>query len=881
MDALVAIQPENTVLVVGPAFAGSLLGGNCSKLFPLTFTTIRDKLEGVWSKLQRKSNTDGLLLQDHLKEKGLKLSRYLQDIFTTSGWELIQTPLLARLMKLQDEGALLVSLQVDGICEDAMQRSGFAPNQLDLCTKSNGVYHPFSYYRDSQSFQSMLQSVESGRSWDVLPEFAQMLKHKTCVCIGFDHEQDNIFLKAFMHLTASCSCDVLLLNAVVSGNDGLPTVGLPNVQLPEGLEYMKDKSKEIVGAIEFPLIADEDNNYKCLSLVLAAKNQLSPLIKLISKIGGVNFVLMATHDDLRNLTFHSLSLRLTARDFGSFWSRLTSEKMVKNLLEHTVQAIVLPYGTIIWLNKNNTGIISDKNKDVVPQLPPSVKIKPRWTVLKHKVTNGLTSGLYKDDGTPVPTSVLRRRLSLPPHLTTSSTQPSTKSRATPPTTGHYQQLLLNKQLFKQKNNNKSTEPTQLKKLLQEKKKIFPAVDKSEGSTFSMLEDWTKERRKNLFVNEGKMWSDGMNKVLARKNVKWRKIQDEKEAVALARQEQERRNRGSSCESDGVRQYQMATTSLYKQQPSPLPLNPSPPTISAPFYGSLPFGTPPLLYPAPFIQSFHQPFINPYIPTIIPQVPPSPLSPNILLTTRVPPTTLQSQVISTTPMKPQTTQYINGATEIIHRNNSLPKVPIGKRSRSNSIVTTKSSHSNIVSLLQQKQELDPPPVKLSRTTTPNSIMDDQSDDDEESSSSAESRYGPLPSQEGQLPLWQFLLDLLLNNSHSDYIQWDPYTTLQFEIRRPKEVVKLWRGALKDESADFSCFKRILNYYCVKSPPILYSIKENAFVFRYSHSVMYYINMRYSQQLQNSLTTSITNTLTRSSTRDISTSSGSSHEVLVVD
>ena len=133
---------------------------------------------------------------------------------------------------------------------------------------------------------------------------------------------------------------------------------------------------------------------------------------------------------------------------------------------------------------------------------------------------------------------------------------------------------------------------------------------------------------------------------------------------------------------------------------------------------------------------------------------------------------------------------------------------------------------------------------------------------------------LPTESSQISLWQFLLELILSNSYTHLIQWNHSSTLEFQIKQPKELAKLWSTFLKDRSLDYGKFKRALHYYCTKSPPILVPVSGKEFSYRFCSSVLYYINKRYSQMQTHQLSI-VNNGLSRSG--DLR----GSREVLVVD
>lgn len=121
----------------------------------------------------------------------------------------------------------------------------------------------------------------------------------------------------------------------------------------------------------------------------------------------------------------------------------------------------------------------------------------------------------------------------------------------------------------------------------------------------------------------------------------------------------------------------------------------------------------------------------------------------------------------------------------------------------------------------------------------------------------------------------MLELLLSNSYSQLIDWSQIHSLEFQVKQPKEVAKLWSSYKSDRSIDYSRFRKALQYYCTKEQPILNSVSGKEEVYRFSSSMLYYINNRYSQLQRNELSVLNSSNLERS--REIC----GSQEVLVVD
>ena len=538
-----------------------------------------------------------------------------------------------------------------------------------------------------------------------------------------------------------------------------------------------------------------------------------------------------------------------------------------------------------------------------PQHKSSNKTIPRWIIKKQKVSNGLNNKLRQENGAPVPASILKRRLSLPPHLTL----PPPQHLKTKPYTNNINitarhQMLISKYLFSRKHREspEARNATQLKRLLLEKPKVFPKPDTtSKDSPMRLLNEMTFKRRKDLYFEENEEWSQQMEKFLSQRVKKWERLRLKRQQAIIKKEkeEQQREIKMASADSSGVEgvlRQQLVTplhypTDSLSVQPSVMSnVNP----YLLPSTNSLQLGPTSLMYPSPLLSTY--PYLTLpitsslayYLPTMLPQqATPSNLyvvsnGSTVVTTSAANITTsprtqngysdcntskLKASLIST-----MTTPTINSFSQSHHISN--PKIG-QKRPHTHYTTSTPSpptnNYSHISSLL--KKEPSSPPLKRSRVIT-SAVMDDRSDGEE---STCEGQSPAFPEEQQQTQLWQFLLDLLLSNTNSDYIQWNPYATMEFLIKEPKEVAKLWSSFLGEKSMDYVKFRRALHYYCTKSPPILYPVENRQNAYRFSHSVLYYINMRYSQHFQSSVSTTKTNSLSKG--RDVS----GSREVLVVD
>ena len=534
-----------------------------------------------------------------------------------------------------------------------------------------------------------------------------------------------------------------------------------------------------------------------------------------------------------------------------------------------------------------------KSSDPQPPLPSKTTTKqiPRWYTTTRKVNSNTSSiskdslGLLKDDSTPVLSSILKdgrdgRRKSLPLPSSFSSSLKTKFPSNNPITVTSRQQLLISKYLFTRKH--KETDPaansTLLRSLLSGEPKVFPKPNKVKSSTMEMLEKWTTERRKNLYIRENSAWSSCIDKSLKRKMEKWEKARARRRQRSI--EQETKASSISSSNSEDLRQHLTSPVTYsplqasHSMSPSLLsPINPFLfPTAAA---NTLSLHTSPLVYPTSFLSSY--PYLTaatlPYVQatTVLPQVTPPSLNPPSIFggaaTLAAAPVTTATPVLSRNGQMYPSTHYAGS----VMTDSSIQMA--NSRKRSSSSQKTSSSSSSISSLLKQEQEMPSTVPKRQRLTTvspSSSYMDDRSDGEEERT--------PPPSSSSRRDgeLWQFLLDLLLSNIHSDWIQWSPQVTMEFTIKKPKDVARLWNTYVGSEtdSKDTTKFKHALGFCLRKSPPIMYSVEGKPHTYKFSQSVLYYINMRYTQQLEGDF---ISKKLNTDNNREMSRS----REVLVVD
>ena len=458
------------------------------------------------------------------------------------------------------------------------------------------------------------------------------------------------------------------------------------------------------------------------------------------------------------------------------------------------------------------------------------------------------------------------------------------------------------------------EPKLLRRLLQGQREM-PKPTPNTQKSIKWFCDWVFQRRKSLFVDDNQEWSSHISSDLEKKLAKWERIRQKKlEKMKQRAEEAERVRRSSldstaSASSDIARQQQFNSSStIFSNGSSPVPVQPPLFTAVNPYILPRPttnfaLGTPMMFQPS-YLSSY--PLLTP-------------LPVNYLMSSSIGGTP-NLVLVSNGSLGGSSTQTISGSIAskqpaASHLASSLTSSPIvstpiassstisggggmlGGRKRSNAEKTC----SQISSLLLRKDS-DPPHTKVMRmVSSPSSLSDERSDGEdsnpEQVSSDSSGKYLvhmwnffsvtvfcsviefssfclPTENDEGQLPLWKFLLELLLSNSYSHLIEWSRIPSLEFHIKQPQEVAKLWSTHKADKCLDYGKFKRAIYYYCTKDKPILNSAVGKADVYSFSSSMLYYINNRYSQMQKHKLSI-LNSNLSRS--QDLS----GSQEVLVVD
>lgn len=86
------------------------------------------------------------------------------------------------------------------------------------------------------------------------------------------------------------------------------------------------------------------------------------------------------------------------------------------------------------------------------------------------------------------------------------------------------------------------------------------------------------------------------------------------------------------------------------------------------------------------------------------------------------------------------------------------------------------------------------------------------------SSQADRFPPSPGMESAITLWQFLLQLLLDQKHEHLICWTSNDG-EFKLLKAEEVAKLWGLRKNKTNMNYDKLSRALRYYYDKVNPCL--------------------------------------------------------------
>lgn len=210
MDPRVELQPDQTLIVLGPLFAASLLEEDeeekeVSNLPPLTYVELAEMLRS------RSTSEDPTVME--------WLENHLQD-----GGRTRRSSLLERLLELQREGALIAYSYVDETVSNAAQQTPVQPDQIQewASGETKGILHLFGVSSTPASVQLTI-SQESATC------LQKVLHERACVLLGFDSNQDS-FQETFLQLCTESSASTPLLVTKESwshASSSMPVLPLP------------------------------------------------------------------------------------------------------------------------------------------------------------------------------------------------------------------------------------------------------------------------------------------------------------------------------------------------------------------------------------------------------------------------------------------------------------------------------------------------------------------------------------------------------------------------------------------------------------------------------------------------------------------------------
>ena len=104
---------------------------------------------------------------------------------------------------------------------------------------------------------------------------------------------------------------------------------------------------------------------------------------------------------------------------------------------------------------------------------------------------------------------------------------------------------------------------------------------------------------------------------------------------------------------------------------------------------------------------------------------------------------------------------------------------------------------------------------------------------------------VPAGRGPIPLWQFLLDLMISPDKSHMIQWTG-NGYEFRITKPEDVAMLWGARKNKPKMNYDKLSRGLRYYYSKG--IMDKVPGKKLTFKYTCDVQHYVKSRNSQAVQ---------------------------------
>ena len=420
MDPRVELQPERTIIVLGPQFTYSFITSDV-KSPPVTYRSMKSQLLQASKSIEETASMEYRLRR--LQREGL-LQSWLQETYSTDCC-LQQTPVLQRLLELQQHGALIAYLYPDDICEQAFEQDSLVADQAENWRNGtcNGIMHPFGVYTDAQSMLTWKNDEL------VLPKpVADAFQDKVCVCVGFEgeDEQDLQFFLSQISFSDDKPRLPLLLCKKRWEYHFNPSLCLPIYQasLPNALCIIGDTSKAIGQLVDYP----PDDLGHSVSLLMASKTEYVKVTRAISSLPGIIFMLMSNLE-YKGITLYPLAITVSEDKFQEFWHNLLSPELVETLVKCTVLAVVFDEDTFVWFNggklaqekPSDTTEAQDLQKSpspvpsfgfLKPATSPSQKnlgrTFPRYTILKQKAGN---HKLIQDDSrNSIPSSILKLSL---------------------------------------------------------------------------------------------------------------------------------------------------------------------------------------------------------------------------------------------------------------------------------------------------------------------------------------------------------------------------------------------------------------------------------------------------------------------------------------
>ena len=259
MEFSLEINPEKTLFVLGPCFAASLLGEGAGEggrsIPPLSYASLRKSLKeaGLSSNRRPRLNkgTEELDVQ-HGK-------RRLEDVFSgLPGEQLQKTQLAESLLGLQQEGALLVYLHPDSLCEEAMGLTAFTLSQTESWTRSRvGLLHPFGVHTAPESLHVPPATRSRSNEISIPQELSEVLNERSCICIGLypsgkgEPDPGNLLVDKFLDWIHSHSGSLPTIihdctaSPSITASSTNAELHIHNVPLPQGLCHISETSKVV------------------------------------------------------------------------------------------------------------------------------------------------------------------------------------------------------------------------------------------------------------------------------------------------------------------------------------------------------------------------------------------------------------------------------------------------------------------------------------------------------------------------------------------------------------------------------------------------------------------------------------------------------------